>query len=66
MAKCLATPGGRGDVSGLVVATLAGASGLILLASWLKDYERKRDGSEGPCEHGSCEADAVTVFPSWH
>lgn len=31
-----------GDVSGLVVATLAGALGLIVLASWLLDYEGRR------------------------
>lgn len=30
-----------GDVPGLFVATLAGALGLVVLASWLTDYERR-------------------------
>jgi hypothetical protein len=38
--KVLAVPDGRGDVNGLLVATLAGALGLALLGAWLQDHER--------------------------
>lgn len=40
--KVLAVPDGRGDISGLVVATLAGALGLALLGAWLGERERDR------------------------
>lgn len=39
--KVLAVPDGRGDITGLVVATLAGALGLALLGDWLRRYERR-------------------------
>ncbi len=39
--KVLAVPDGRGDVTGLFVATVAGAVGLALLGVWLQDYERR-------------------------
>ena len=35
----LAVPDGRGDVNGLLVATVAGALGLLLLADWLRHRE---------------------------
>jgi hypothetical protein len=37
----LAVPDGRGDVNGLLVATLAGALGLALLMGWLQEHERR-------------------------
>jgi ABC-type sugar transport system permease subunit len=40
--KVLAVPDGRGDINGLLVATVAGALGLALLGSWLQDHERER------------------------
>jgi hypothetical protein len=40
--KVLAVPDGRGDVTGLFVATFAGAIGLALLAAWLQEHERGR------------------------
>jgi hypothetical protein len=40
--KVLAVPDGRGDITGLFVATLAGALGLALLGDWLRRYERGR------------------------
>lgn len=40
--KVLAVPDGRGDIGGLVVATLAGALGLALLGAWLGERERDR------------------------
>jgi hypothetical protein len=40
--KVLAVPGGRGDINGLLVATVAGALGLALLGAWLQDHERER------------------------
>lgn len=39
--KVLRMPEGRGDVAELLVATLAGALGLLLLMSWLSDYESR-------------------------
>lgn len=39
--KVLAVPDGRGDVTGLTVATVAGAGGLVLLMVWLQDHERR-------------------------
>jgi hypothetical protein len=39
--KVLAVPDGRGDVNGLLVATVAGFFGLALLAAWLRDYENR-------------------------
>jgi hypothetical protein len=38
--KVLAVPDGRGDVTGLFVATFSGAIGLALLMGWLQDHER--------------------------
>jgi hypothetical protein len=40
--KVLAVPDGRGDINGLLVATLAGGLALALLGSWIR--ERERDG----------------------
>jgi hypothetical protein len=40
--KVLAVPDGRGDVTGLSVATVAGATGLALLGAWLQEHERGR------------------------
>lgn len=40
--KVLAVPSGRGDMSGLLVATTAGALGLALLGDWLRNHERGR------------------------
>jgi hypothetical protein len=40
--KVLAVPDGRGDVTGLFVATFAGAVGLALLGAWLQEHERGR------------------------
>lgn len=40
--KVLAVPDGRGDVNGLLIATVAGAAGLVLLMVWLQDHERRR------------------------
>lgn len=40
--KVLAVPDGRGDVNGLLVATVAGALALALLGGWLRDHERGR------------------------
>lgn len=37
--KVLAVPDGRGDVTGLFVATVAGAFGLALLGAWLSHHE---------------------------
>jgi hypothetical protein len=39
--KVLAVPDGRGDVTGLTVATVAGAGGLVLLMIWLQEHERR-------------------------
>lgn len=39
--KVLAVPDGRGDVRGLLVATVAGFFGLALLAAWLSDHESR-------------------------
>lgn len=38
--KVLAVPDGRGDVTGLFVATVCGAFGLALLGAWLQEHER--------------------------
>ena len=38
--KVLAVPDGRGDISGLLVATLAGGLGLALLGAWLRKHKR--------------------------
>lgn len=38
--RVLAVPDGRGDVTGLTVATVAGAAGLVLLVVWLQEHER--------------------------
>lgn len=38
--KVLAVPDGRGDTTGLLVATLCGAAGLVLLMIWLQDQGR--------------------------
>jgi hypothetical protein len=40
--KVLAVPDGRGDINGLLVATVAGVLGLALLGDWLRRYERDR------------------------
>lgn len=37
--EVLAVPDGRGDVTGLLVATVAGAGGLVMLMIWLQDHE---------------------------
>lgn len=39
--KVLAVPDGLGDVTGLFVATVCGAGGLVLLMIWLQDHERR-------------------------
>lgn len=39
--KVLGVPDGRGDVNGLLVATVAGFFGLVLLGAWLTDYESR-------------------------
>lgn len=39
--KVLAVPDGRGDVTGLTIATIAGAGGLVLLMIWLQEHERR-------------------------
>lgn len=38
--KVLAVPDGRGDLSGLFAATVAGTLGLALLGAWLQEHER--------------------------
>jgi len=38
--KVLAVPDGRGDVTGLTVACVCGAGGLVLLMIWLQEHER--------------------------
>ena len=38
--KVLAVPDGRGDITGLLVATICGTAGLSLLAIWLQDLGR--------------------------
>jgi hypothetical protein len=40
--KVLAVPDGRGDTTGLFVATFCGAIGLVLLMGWLQEHERGR------------------------
>jgi hypothetical protein len=40
--KVLAVPDGRGDITGLFVATVCGAAGLTLLGAWLSHYESRR------------------------
>jgi hypothetical protein len=40
--KVLAVPDGRGDVTGLTVATVCGAGGLVLLMIWLQEHERRQ------------------------
>jgi hypothetical protein len=40
--KVLGVPDGRGDITGLSVATVAGAIGLVLLGTWLQEHERGR------------------------
>lgn len=40
--KVLAVPDGRGDVTGLFVATVCGAVALVLLMAWLQDREGGR------------------------
>jgi hypothetical protein len=40
--KVLAVPDGRGDVNGLLVATVAGAFGLALIGAWVQERERDR------------------------
>ena len=40
--KVLAVPDGRGDVTGLTVATVCGAGGLVLLMIWLQERERRQ------------------------
>ncbi len=40
--KVLAVPDGRGDITGLFVATVSGGFGLALLGAWLSWYERRR------------------------
>lgn len=40
--KVPAVPDGRGDVTGLLLATVAGAAGLALLTLWLQEHERGR------------------------
>jgi hypothetical protein len=39
--KVLGVPDGRGDINGLLIATVAGALGLGLLGSWLQEHERR-------------------------
>lgn len=39
--KVLALLDGRGDVTGLTVATICGAAGLALLMAWLQEHERR-------------------------
>lgn len=40
--KVLSVPDGRGDVTGLTVATIAGAFGLAFIGAWVQDRERDR------------------------
>lgn len=40
--KVLAVPYGRGDINGLLVATVAGGLGLALVGAWLQEHERDR------------------------
>ena len=40
LAQGVAAPDGRGDVNGLLVATVAGALALLLLGAWLQMRER--------------------------
>jgi hypothetical protein len=40
--KVLAVPDGRGDVTGLFVATVCGFAGLGLLGAWLSHHEGRR------------------------
>lgn len=40
LAKVLSVPDGRGDIRGLLVATLAGAFGLAFIGVWVQDRER--------------------------
>lgn len=40
--KVLAVPDGRGDVTGLFVATVCGGAGLALLGAWLSHHEGRR------------------------
>lgn len=40
--KVLSVPDGRGDVNGLLVATVAGGLGLALLGDWLRHHESGR------------------------
>jgi hypothetical protein len=39
--KVLAVPDGRGDITGLFIATFTGAIGLVLLMAWLQEHERE-------------------------
>lgn len=39
--RVLAVPDGRGDVTGLFVATVCGAAGLGLLMAWMQERERR-------------------------
>lgn len=40
--KVVGVPDGRGDVTGLVVATVAGAFGLAIVGAWVQDPQRRR------------------------
>jgi hypothetical protein len=40
--KVMSVPDGRGDVTGLTVATVAGAFGLALVGVWVQERERDR------------------------
>jgi hypothetical protein len=40
--KVLSVPDGRGDVTGLAVASICGAGGLVLLMIWLQEHERRQ------------------------
>lgn len=40
--KVLSVPDGRGDVRGLLVATVAGAFGLAFIGVWVQDRDRRR------------------------
>lgn len=40
--KVLSVPDSRGDVRGLLVATVAGAFGLAFIGVWVQDRERDR------------------------
>lgn len=40
--RVLSVPDGRGDIRGLLVATVAGSFGLAFIGAWVQDRERDR------------------------